>query len=143
MLCALDLGETAAATLEYAAGFADAMGADLSVIHVVTEGPVEAARRTLEALVRWGFTTKRGIRAQAVTGVPHEEILAAAHENGACLVVVGSHGGGIVDRPFLGSTTLHLLRQAECPVLVVPAEVSQPGRGTSEMDVAPLCGRRP
>ena len=115
VLCALDLGDTAAATLEYAAGIADAMGADLSVIHVVTEGPVEAARRTLDASASRVPAPKAGLRTQVVAGVPFPEILAAAHENGACRAVVGSHGGGIVDRPFLGSTTLHLLRQSECP----------------------------
>jgi nucleotide-binding universal stress UspA family protein len=143
VLCALDLGETAAATLEYAVGIADTMGADLSVIHVVTEGPVAAARRVLEALVQRVPASKRGIRAQVVTGVPYQETLGAAQENGACLIVVGSHGGGMVDRPFLGSTTLHLLREAECPVLVVPADVSPRGEETREADVAPPCGRRP
>ena len=91
-------------------------------------GPVEAARRTLDALASRVPAPKAGLRTQVVAGVPYPEILAAAHENGACLVVVGSHGGGIVDRPFLGSTTLHLLRQSECPVLVVPVEVSTAGR---------------
>jgi hypothetical protein len=44
-------------------------------------------------------------------------------ENGIDLVVVGSHGGGIFDRQFIGSTTLHLLRESGCAVLVVPARV--------------------
>jgi hypothetical protein len=39
--------------------------------------------------------------------------------------VVGSHGGGVVERQFLGSTTLHLLRHSECSVLVVPARLSE------------------
>jgi nucleotide-binding universal stress UspA family protein len=56
-----------------------------------------------------------------VTGVPYQEILAAGREDGSDLLVVGSHAGGVVDRQFLGSTTVHLLRHAQCPVLVVPA----------------------
>jgi nucleotide-binding universal stress UspA family protein len=118
------------------------MGADLSVIHV-TEGPVGAARCTLDALASRVPAPKAGLRVQVATGVPNQEILAAARENGTCLVVVGSHGGGIVDRPFLGSTTLHVLRESECPVLVVPADVSPPGEKMWAADVAPLCGRRP
>jgi len=37
---------------------------------------------------------------------------------GAQLVVVGSHGRGPIRGALLGSTGLHLLRHAECPVLV-------------------------
>jgi nucleotide-binding universal stress UspA family protein len=143
VLCALDLGETAAATLKHAAGMADAITADLIVVHVVTAGHLEAARRRLDALISRRPAPKGGMSAVLVAGVPHQEILAAAHENGARLVVVGSHGGGIVDRQFLGSTTLHLLRESECPVLVVPADVSHPREKTWAADVAPLCGRRP
>ena len=108
MLCALDLGETTAATLEYAAVVADAIEADLVVLHVATEGRADAARHDLDAVVSRVPATKAGIRARVATGVPYREILAAAHESGAGLVVVGSHGGGIADRQFLGSTTLHL-----------------------------------
>ncbi len=38
--------------------------------------------------------------------------------SGAQLVVVGSHGRGPIRGALLGSTGLHLLRHAECPVLV-------------------------
>jgi nucleotide-binding universal stress UspA family protein len=143
VVCALDLGETAAATLECAVGLADAIAADLIVAHVETGGAVEGARRRLEALVSRGPLAKAGVRTVLMTGVPHEKILAAAHENGASVVVVGSHGGGIVDRQFLGSTTLHLLRQSECPVMVVPADVTPPRAVAREANAAPACGRRP
>ena len=64
------------------------------------------------------------IQATVVSGVPHEQVLGVARRHDVDLIVVGSHGGGVVDRQFLGSTTLHLLREAESPVLVVPADVS-------------------
>jgi nucleotide-binding universal stress UspA family protein len=124
VLCALDLGETAAATLEHAVAMANAIEAALTVLHVVANGQAEAARPTLAAVVAKAPAAKGGVREQVATGVPYQEILAAAHEHGGYLIVVGSHGGGIVDRQFLGSTALHLLRQSECPVLVVPARVS-------------------
>ncbi|GAA3342314.1 universal stress protein [Amorphoplanes nipponensis] len=37
---------------------------------------------------------------------------------GAQLVVVGSHGHGVVAGTFLGSTTMQLLHHADCPVLI-------------------------
>ncbi|MBY5163925.1 universal stress protein [Salsipaludibacter albus] len=53
---------------------------------------------------------------------------------GADLLVVGSHGRGEVAGLLLGSTSLHVVSHAPCPVLVVP-----PGstRGADRSDTAP------
>jgi nucleotide-binding universal stress UspA family protein len=58
-----------------------------------------------------------------MVGTPRDEILVAAGDSD--VVVVGSHAGGILDRQFIGSTTLHLLRGLGCDVLVVPARVAE------------------
>jgi nucleotide-binding universal stress UspA family protein len=128
VLCGLDLGGTSEATLLYAIAVSKAFDADLQVLHVAADGGAERARSALAtAVARASTATGPRIQASVVTGVPHEAILALAQQNDIDLVVVGSHGGGVVDRQFLGSTTLHLLRQAESPVLVVPAHVSETG----------------
>lgn len=124
VLCAVDLGETSVNTLMCAAALTTALDADLLVLHVVAcqQGePFPDARTRLAALVA-GASVGR-VRERVVAGVPHEEILSAGRDNGIDLVVVGSHAGRVIDRQFLGSTTLHLLRRSECAVLVVPAQV--------------------
>src|SRR5690606_13054113 len=50
---------------------------------------------------------------------PAESIVEAAHDLGADLVVLGSHGAGGVDRFLLGSVVEKVSRSAPCPVLVV------------------------
>jgi nucleotide-binding universal stress UspA family protein len=126
VLCALDLGKTSAATLAYATGLANTLNADLLALHVVPpSGAVPRApdpRSALAALVDGVPAGGRPVREAVAAGEPFEHILDAGRENGIDLVVVGSHAGGVVDRPFLGSTTLHLLRRAERAVIVVPAE---------------------
>jgi len=73
----------------------------------------------------------------AEAGTPHrvvvrdgpgvDVLLAVAQDEHAALVVVGSRGVGATDpAQALGSTSLHLLQVARCPVLVVP-EVSRAG----------------
>jgi nucleotide-binding universal stress UspA family protein len=44
-----------------------------------------------------------------------------ARSLGARMVVVGSHGTGVVARTLLGSTSRPVLQHAHCPVVVVPA----------------------
>jgi nucleotide-binding universal stress UspA family protein len=144
VLSALDLGETSASTLKCAAAITKALHADLRVLHVVADGETERARSAVAAVVASGSTTKGlPIQASIAVGVPYQEILAAAHNSEADLIVVGTHGGGVVDRQFLGSTTLHLLRQAECPVLVVPAHVSQGKQCMEGPDAEPVSAGSP
>ena len=52
------------------------------------------------------------------SGQPAEEIIDAAREIGANLVVVGSHGLGTVKRFLLGSVSNKVLRYAHCSVLI-------------------------
>lgn len=52
-------------------------------------------------------------------GRPASEIHAHAEELGADLIVVGSHGRGMVSRLMLGSTANAVLQGAKCDVLTV------------------------
>jgi nucleotide-binding universal stress UspA family protein len=54
-----------------------------------------------------------------MVGKPYREILNAAEARGATLIVMGIHGSGPIERLFVGSTALQVLRGAQCPVLTV------------------------
>src|SRR3954447_9293793 len=53
------------------------------------------------------------------TGDAAEAIIAAARDNGADVIVVGSHEHGWIDRLFKGSVGEKVIREADTPVLVV------------------------
>jgi nucleotide-binding universal stress UspA family protein len=55
-------------------------------------------------------------------GKPATEIVKAAQEWPADLIVIGSHGRGGVQRLLLGSVADGVMRHAKCPVLVVRSE---------------------
>jgi nucleotide-binding universal stress UspA family protein len=59
------------------------------------------------------FTTKW------VAGVPGEEIVRAAKREKAHLIVMGTHGHGIIGRALMGSVAQHVVTDAEIPVLLV------------------------
>ncbi|OEF96467.1 hypothetical protein BHF68_07350 [Desulfuribacillus alkaliarsenatis] len=55
---------------------------------------------------------------KAPIGFPPYEITMVAKEENASLILVGSHGKGIIKNIFIGSTTFDLLRTAKTPVLI-------------------------
>lgn len=127
VICAIDLKETTPVTLAHAAALTTALDGDLLVLHVMAslaDGTVEEVRGKLSALVAKAEVPAGRVQQRMVAGRPQQEILGAGHEGGSDLLVVGTHGGGIIDRQFIGSTTLHVVRRSECDVLVVPAPVS-------------------
>ena len=52
-------------------------------------------------------------------GAPANEIVRYAEDHGADVIVLGSHGHGMVRRFLLGSVADKMVRQAPCAVLVV------------------------
>ncbi|MGH4011263.1 MAG: universal stress protein [Pseudonocardiaceae bacterium] len=44
----------------------------------------------------------------------------------AAMLVVGRHRGGLIRQAVLGSVSAVCVRHATCPVVVIPAAVSQP-----------------
>jgi nucleotide-binding universal stress UspA family protein len=52
-------------------------------------------------------------------GVPGEEIVKAAKKDKAHMIVMGTHGHGILGRALLGSVAQNVLTQCDVPVLLV------------------------
>ncbi len=68
------------------------------------------------------MAAERGITARSIIrrGEPGREALRELDERRASGVVTGSRGRGLLTEAVLGSVSMTLLRQASCPVMVVP-----------------------
>ncbi|WP_069132016.1 universal stress protein [Rhodohalobacter halophilus] len=55
-------------------------------------------------------------------GTPAKEIISAAEENGATMLIMGSQGKGFVERFFIGGVSNQVTRLSKVPILLVPAE---------------------
>jgi universal stress protein A len=70
----------------------------------------------------------RGVEAQPLLriGNPYDEIVSAAKEVRADLIVIGSHGHAGLERFLVGSTAERVVQYAPCPILVVKKKLDHP-----------------
>jgi universal stress protein A len=141
ILAALDFSDSTADALGAALALAAADGASrLHLLHVVpgavpplwTDEPsplnlrlveqawADAAVQQLARLAGSQSLDPARITTAVVVGAPANEIVRYAEQQHADVVVLGSHGHGLVRRFLLGSVADKLVRQAPCAVLVVP-----------------------
>ena len=118
----------------WAAGLGPVLGAEVVAVHAVglledlhdaTEEPAAWRARVLDRVTHtWCAGLAEAACPHRVVvrdGPPVDVLLAVARDEHADLLVVGSRGVGAAEpAQALGSTSLHVLQTARCPVLVVP-----------------------
>lgn len=88
----------------------------------VAEETAEAANsRILEKIPSIGG----GLTSRIAVGIPSQVIVEEAKQWGADLIIVGSHGYGILDRALLGSVSDAVVHHAPCSVMVVRPPAAQ------------------
>ena len=75
---------------------------------------------------------------EVVEGDPAAEILRKADELGADLVVMGTHGKGLLEHAFLGSVAEKVLHRIKVPVLTIPIPKETDLRGRNTGNRIPL-----
>lgn len=130
LLCALDLTEDAVEIGRYAHELAQGLGWAMRGVHVcdlpltphpgtVTDALSAASKRFEQILER--ATGAPDAAAQVRTGPTHHEILAAADEHDAELIVLSTRARGAIRRAVLGSTAESVLKASARPVLALPS----------------------
>lgn len=139
VLVPVDLMDDAPSWVHYAVAMAQAMGADVTLVHVVdyvpTMFPVEmppgypvpqlevvedAAMKRLKAMA--GRLKDVKVTPVVLVGAAADEIIRYAEANGVDHIVVASHTRGAFARLVLGSVAERISRTAKCPVTIVRAE---------------------
>ncbi len=132
ILCPVDLSDSSLAALARAIRLGRWYHAAVEVLHVTPSGAVSPALEPLGQFIT-GALSAAAVPADAVVidsviveGDPVREIVDAARNRGADLVVIGAHGRTGFRRRVLGSVTDAVMRQAPCPVLSVPVGAQGP-----------------
>lgn len=139
ILCAVDFGPSSVRAFEYALSLAKEADARLILLHVIEPfGDVTAlgdpawvlppnfradlereSMQQLSALLPDDARSWCRPEILLASGKPHREILRVAAEADARLIVMGVRGRGPIDLLLFGSTTHHVVRSAQCPVLTL------------------------
>ncbi len=142
ILLATDFSETSNVAARYAVEFAQKFSAKLHILHVIEEPVV-----TIPLLEVYGAPSKEEFEAAATAlleswplpdgaedldiekrvlhGTPFLQILHDARDHEIDLIVMGSHGRGLVAHLLLGSVAEKVVRKASCPVLTIRPEDHQ------------------
>ena len=139
LIAAVDLSEASAYILEAVHRVATATDAEVVLINVVPPVPtfpnpefqpvVDSAENKQVEELREGQLAELGEQLSRVGvsttsivrhGHPGDTVLDEAKSHGVELIVVGSHGHGVVFDALVGSVSAHILRHSQVHVLVVP-----------------------
>jgi nucleotide-binding universal stress UspA family protein len=133
-----DFSECAEQARAQAIRLARALGAEIILFHVSVEAPLYAegmlagstvqkiydaqrkwAEEALEARAAETRAAGPPARWKLTAGVPFAAIVRAAEEEGADMIVMGTHGRRGLEGLLLGSVANKVVRLAPCPVLTV------------------------
>jgi len=135
ILVGTDLSERSQAALARATQLANDSQAQLVLIHVVDgDLPPELvdaqAKRAQEWLSEHIALDPGAPRVEVFvrSGDPHSELIAAADELGADLIVLGAHRRRLLLDAFIGTTAERVLRVSSRPVLIVHSRSIEPYR---------------
>ena len=138
VLVPTDFSDSARHAFTYGVSFAREYKAELVLLHVVenlTVGyasdlfpvPMAEVFQEISGYARTELAKlaeeakQKGVATSDVVaqGKPSAEIIRYAAENGVDMIVLGTHGKGMLDQALFGSTTERVVRRAPCPVLTV------------------------
>jgi nucleotide-binding universal stress UspA family protein len=151
ILCAVDFTETSIAGLEYALALAEEANAELTLLHVIEVPPelktppqppdfcVDHIRAVAErecvtrlrALVPEAAADYCSIKTEVIDGGATRQILRIAAGHDSDLIVLGVHDRKAFDLLIFGSDSNAVIRDASCPVLVVPQRLKSSLRAAS------------
>ncbi len=139
ILVGTDFSETFRDALAYGTAFARQFGAELLLLNAIYPQYYAAnadyfpfdygslldetrreAEKGMDEIEKSGSLGNISFRGRIEKGHPGEALVRVAEEEGADLIVVSTHGRTGLPHVLIGSTAQHVVRHANCPVLVIP-----------------------
>ncbi|MBI5569757.1 MAG: universal stress protein [Desulfomonile tiedjei] len=149
ILFCTDFSENSQLAQQYAMDFSAALTSQLTIIHVIDSSLLgysslgeripaevrnlleeihESVGKALDIIAADCAQHAPEVFVSSRMGKPGPEILRASKELSSDLIVMGTHGRTGLQHLLLGSTAARVLREADCPVLIVRSS-PQPAAG--------------
>ena len=131
ILVPVDFSDISINALRYAAAFASASGAGITILHIADPDSIMndikgnlSPEHMIDLLKAENYM--KGIKTESVIkkGKVADLILAEAEKAEAGLIVMGTQGAGTLSRNLVGTNTTHVVGKSKCPVLAIPEEAS-------------------
>lgn len=145
VLYATDLSENSVYAFRYAVNTIEKHDAEMIILHVIEdippavwaygmldrdvadikEGTLETLNKRLDEFCKNELREKpeclkRIRRVEVKKGFPAEEILKTANKQDCDVIIMGTHGKGLLTHTFLGSVAERVLRRSRKPVFIIP-----------------------
>lgn len=138
ILVPTDFSDHSLRAVEYAVEIAEKFSSELKIVYVIepllqaadvawssvdfdklNQAHGESAEKQLEALVKERIPESVSAECVILYGKPLVEIVKQAKTDNADLIVMATHGRGVISHILMGSTAEKVVRKAPCPVLTV------------------------
>ena len=86
---------------------------------------IEEAKSKMESIKKELEDIGYKVKEVFVVGIPHEEIVKIAEDEGADIIIMGSHGKTNLRDILLGSVTENVIKKSNKPVLVVKRKIAK------------------
>lgn len=137
ILVPTDFSDSSKEAVLYGAMLAEALGADLHILHVILD-PIDLGWAVDKAYIGQFFDRTESVARDQLasvltaeeqqrcqpkfaieTGAPASKIVEYAKKHAIDAIVMGTHGRGALEKLWVGSVTHAVLAQAPCPVVSV------------------------
>jgi nucleotide-binding universal stress UspA family protein len=134
----IDFSDFSKKVLKYSLNLARVFGARIDLLHVIDQRVhpsyyivgqeyfmtiepdlPEKALKTLREFVAGAVPDDVEVTYNILEGVPHDEIVAFATNEGTDLIMMTTHGLSGLEKMLIGSTTEKVVRKSRCPVFTV------------------------
>jgi nucleotide-binding universal stress UspA family protein len=133
ILVTTDLSKDTVKAVKYAVSIAQNNQSHVTVLNVLDEVRAftskdyrnQLSRKVqsrLSRMVSAGGRNLAEVETRVEAGTPYHVILMMLKKEKFDLLVMNTHGKGMLDRALLGSTTERVVRGAACPVLLIPPD---------------------
>ncbi len=133
----IDFSENSIKALEFAISMADKKHGEITLVHVIevvydfasqaaiaVDSMVKDGEKLLKEITEKYKASNVAIDYLILEGNTSISVARIADEINATLIVMGTQGASGIKKALIGTTTVNLIKEANCPVLVVPAKAN-------------------